>query len=335
MLKVLAKRFAWCACCAFTPVGIAAAQNPDLALSPAERDSILATYHQTFPILGRQAIQRGFQLPLPVGLNVNSFYMNQGIALSQLGLSVNDNPPEPSPWITLGEARSRVTSLNIRADLWVLPFLNVYGFGGNAWANTKVPVTEPVSFTSEVSQTGVYGGIGLTGTIGIRHNWLAGDVNWSWTDLEKLDQPVRGRILSFRLGKTWKLNARQRVNFWIGTSNQKLVNETNGTVTLAEAIPPAIADSLKSRLANYQSSDWYQNLTPVQKRLADSLVAGIANANLGATRVNYSLTKAPADPWNMLVGGTYELNRHWHFRGEVGFFGRVQALLVLNYRFGL
>lgn len=320
---------------ALTPAGMAAAQNPDLVLSQAERDSILTTYHQVFPLLGRKAIERGFLLPLPVGLNINSFYANQGITLSQLGLSVNDNPVQPVDWITLGEATSRVTSVNFRGDLWVLPFLNVYGFGGKAWATTTVPVTAPVSFTSEVSQEGVYGGIGLTGTAGIKRNWLAVDVNWSWTDLEKLDQPVRGRILSFRLGKTVKLNARQRVNFWVGASNQKFRSETNGTVTLAEAIPPAVADTLRNRLANYQSSAWYQNLTPLQKQLADSLVAGIMRADLGSTRINYALNKAPSDPWNMLVGGSFELSRHWHFRGEVGFFGRFQGLLVLNYRFGL
>src|SRR5690242_2120670 len=103
---------------ALSRVGIAGAQNPDLALSQSERDSILATYHQIFPIWGRKAIERGFLLPLPVGLNINSFYMDQGITLSQLGLSVNENPTQPVSWITLGEAQSRVYSVNFRGDLW-------------------------------------------------------------------------------------------------------------------------------------------------------------------------------------------------------------------------
>ena len=332
---MLVGRAAVCVILALGSGAIASAQNPDLVLSQAERDSVLKTYHQIFPLLGRKAIEKGFALPLPVGLNVNSFYMNQGIALSQLGLSTNENPTQPVDWIVLGEAKSKVTSVNFRGDLWVLPFLNVYGFYGRGWATTTVPVTEPVTFTSEVSQVGLYGGVGLTGTMGIKHNWLAGDVNWSWTDLEKLDQPVRGRVLSFRLGKTWKLKGQQRANIWVGTSNQKFRTETNGSISFAEALPPGVADTLRSRLNNYQSSSWYQNLNPIQKRLADSLVAGIMRADLGSTIINYSLDKAPADPWNMLVGGTYELNRHWHFRGEVGFFGRVQGLLVLNYRFGL
>ena len=308
------------------------AQNPDLALTQAERDSILKTYKQVFPIWGRKAIERGFLLPLPVGLNINTFAMEQGVALSELGLSTNDNPIAASEFIVLGEATSRVASVNFRGDLWVLPFLNVYGMYGTAWASTTVPVTEPVQFTSDVDQTGQYWGVGLTSTIGIKHNWLAVDVNWTWTDLEKLDMPVRGRVLGLRYGRTIKLNAKSRANFWIGANNQKFATATDGSIALNEAIPPDVQDSLQNALANYQNSPWYQGLGPIGQRAADSLVAGIIAADLGSTTINYHLDKAPADPWNMIIGGSYELTRNWHFRGEVGFIGRVQALLVLNYR---
>jgi hypothetical protein len=151
----------------------AVAQNPDLQLTQAERDSILATYHQVFPIWGRKAIERGFLLPLPVGLNINGFAMEQGVSLSQLGLSTNENPIQASEFIVLGEATSRVASVNFRGDLWVFPFLNVYGMYGTAWASTTVPVTEPVQFTSDVDQTGSYWGVGITGSMGIKQQ-LAG-----------------------------------------------------------------------------------------------------------------------------------------------------------------
>jgi hypothetical protein len=36
---------------------VAVAQNPDLALSQAERDSLLKNYHNRFPIWGRKAIE--------------------------------------------------------------------------------------------------------------------------------------------------------------------------------------------------------------------------------------------------------------------------------------
>ena len=123
-----------------------------------------------------------------------------------------------------------------------------------------MPVTEPVQFTSDVDQTGQYWGIGITGTAGIKHNWLAVDVNWTWTDLEKLDVPVRGRVLGLRYGRTIKLNAKSRANWWIGANNQKFATATDGSIALNEAIPPDVADSLQNAFANYQNSPWYQAL---------------------------------------------------------------------------
>ena len=38
-------------------------------LTPDERDSVLANYYNVFPLLGRQAIERGFDLPKPFGIN--------------------------------------------------------------------------------------------------------------------------------------------------------------------------------------------------------------------------------------------------------------------------
>src|SRR5262245_142822 len=201
--------------------GDAAAQNPDLALTQEERDSVLKDYHNIFPLLGRKAIERGFDLPKPVGLNVLGLYMNQGIEITDLGLSTGANPIEPIDFIGFGTNTSTVYSANLRLDLWVLPFLNVYGFAGRAQANTKVEVSAPISFTSEVDQPGNYGGIGLTGAMGLKRNFIAADINWSWSDFEKLDEPVFGRVFSARFGRTIKLGGPKRASFWVGTMNQK------------------------------------------------------------------------------------------------------------------
>ena len=73
----------------------AGAQNPDLMLTQPERDSILKTYHNLFPIWGRKAIERGFDLPKPLGLNVLGLTMKQGIDITDLGLSTGSNPTVP------------------------------------------------------------------------------------------------------------------------------------------------------------------------------------------------------------------------------------------------
>ena len=86
------------------------AQSPDLMLSQAERDSILKNYHSVFPLLGRKAIERGFDIPKPLGFNIIGFYVDQNIDIGNLGLSTNDNPITPTDFIGFGTNTSSVSS---------------------------------------------------------------------------------------------------------------------------------------------------------------------------------------------------------------------------------
>lgn len=313
----------------------AAAQNPDLMLTQAERDSILKTYHNLFPLLGRKAVERGFDLPRPLGLNVLGLYMNQNIDITNLGLSTNDNPLIPIDAIKFGSNTSSVSSISARADLWLFPFLNVYGIAGKVWANTTVELTTPISFTSSVDQTGHTLGFGLTGAIGIKKNFLSADVNWSWTKLEKLTEPVNGRILSFRFGRNLRLEGEKRLAFWVGTMNQKFGRETTGSILLGDAVPPETVDRIRTQLENLDQTPWYQALNPAQKVLVDQVVNALLNSNAANLRINYGLNKAPSDPWNMLAGASFDLNRRWSFRAEAGFIGRNSILVNAVYRIDL
>ena len=311
------------------------AQNPDLMLTQAERDSILKTYHNTFPIWGRQAIARGFDLPKPLGINALGVYVNQPIDISNLGLSTGTNPIAPISQIEFGTNTSSIWNVSARADLWLFPFLNVYGFGGRVWANTTVELVTPIALSSSVDQSGYTGGLGLTGAIGLQRNFISADVNWSWTDLDKIIDPVSGRILSLRFGRNLKLGGQKRFAFWIGAMNQKFGRETNGSILLSEVIPPETVERIRTQLENLNGTPWYQGLSPAQKVVVDQVVAGLLNSGAGNTTINYQLHKAPADPWNMLAGANIDLNKRWTLRAEAGFIGRYSVLLNAVYRLDL
>ena len=309
----------------------ASAQNPDLALSKAERDSILKTYDNVFPIWGRKAIEKGFDLPYPAGLGVNFVYASQNIDLKNLGLSTGSNPVVPVDVIKFGDTKAPVLTPNLRADLWVLPFLNVYAFGGVAWVTTDVAVAEPVAFTTSVDQSGYYAGLGATATMGIKHNWLAFDLNTAWTKTEKLDEPVRTRIFGIRFGRAQKLQGEQRLALWVGAMKQTLKSTTNGSINLSEVIEGGGGQG--GNFDGYQDSEWYQGLPPAQQRVVDEIVQRIQGIDPTDVVVNYSLDKATADPWNMLVGTSYDFSKRWAARAEAGFIGRKSLLMMLNYRF--
>ena len=309
-----------------------AAQNPDLALTQAERDSVLATYHQIFPIWGRKAVERGFDLPNPLGFNVGGFGANQDLLISNLGLGFNA-PPQPVDFITFSGAEAKLTNWNTRVDLWVFPFLNVYTMLGTGPAQTTVHLATPVEFTSVAKFKGSNFGLGLTGAFGFRRNFVVVDYNHQWAFSSLLDAPVPVNVLSMRLGKAFRVGARakrMRTTLWIGTMFQSLKTGTTGSVKLADVLPPGV-DSLFN---NYQNQPWYSALTPAQKALVDNFVQRL-QGGLDTTVVNYSLNKKLADPWNMVLGGTFDVGRHWGLRAEFGFIGRTSFLWMANYRIGL
>ena len=308
------------------------AQNPDLQLSEAERDSILKDYENIFPVWGKDVIKAGFDLPYPVGLNINTVYIGQPIAIDNLQLGIGDFPMQPVEFVQFDNAQSDVASYNLRADLWVLPFINVYGMFGQGWSKTNIKLKEPIALESGVEQKGVYWGIGFTSTIGIKKNFLAIDVNWSWADMELLNDPVRARILGLRYGRNFRLGGKKRLSVWIGTMNQNLESVTEGMVRLNEVLPGTIRDQLESR--DYQNSLWYRILEDYQQAKVDHLVdAMIAGYDNGI--VAYGLDKQVAARWNLLIGANLEFNKNWHLRVEAGLIKRYQVLLNLNYRFQL
>ena len=72
----------------------------------------------------------------------NFFWSEQGILIENFELGIKtddvDIPLTPVDFIKFGNSDNRAISYNVRPDLWVLPFLNVYGIFGTGNTNTAV-----------------------------------------------------------------------------------------------------------------------------------------------------------------------------------------------------
>jgi hypothetical protein len=306
-------------------------QNPDLALTQAERDSILKDYDNIFPIYGREAVEAGFDLPLPGGININYYAANQGIDIRTLQLGVNQSEMYDANFIKFDDMTAKIASLSGRIDLWVLPFLNVYGIFAYGKTNSTVNVAAPIEFQSSVDLEGWGYGPGFTMAFGIKKYWTNVDMNWTWTNLDKFEKPVQARIMSFRIGRSFKIfNKKNKIAIWAGAMNQYFGSVTEGSLTLGEALP-----DLGDKLDDYQNTEWYQDLGRKEKLLVDQIATAIQDKELDKTLIKYAVDKAPSTPWNMLIGAQYEFDKHWCFRTELGFLGRTSLLLNLNYRFNI
>lgn len=307
--------------------------NPDLMLSQAERDSILKTYDRIFPIWGKRVIQRGFDLPKTWGLNVIYLYANQGLTIDNMQLGFGDNPLQKIDFIGFDDNKSIVNTVNGRFDFWLFPFINLYGLFGKGWSQTTVNPfikigDDRIPFTSKVNQAGIYYGFGITGAVGIKKNWLSIDMNWTWTDLELLDDPVRVWVTGIRYGRTIRLSHNKRIAVWIGAMNQTFATETYGEIYLKDALPGNVIDDIN----NIPNMPGWNDLPQWKKDLILELIDNINN-KWDTAKIKYGMDKAAESPWNMLIGANYEFNKAWQFRLEAGVIKRYSLLANLNFRF--
>lgn len=336
-----------------------------------KQDSSIAKkpYPYMLPILGKKAAAAGFDLPYSAGIGVNYLYQKSDITISNLQVGFNHNPMyNLDNIIQFNSATVTSNGINIRPDVWVLPFLNVYGILAKSSSTTAIDATLRVptnpgvpgsewtniaSFKTEAKFEGTTAGFGLTPTMGVRGFWMAMDMNFTWTDIPELEKPAFIYIFGPRFGKSFKLKKpEQTISFWAGGFRLKMSSNTSGSIPIGDlfntdGINQKI-DNAYTKLDNAQQDvdAWWSSLSPAEqqrpiniqkKEMADNAIEkaqntvdGLADAvnNVEHSSVQYSLTKRPADMWNFIVGSQYQFNKHWMVRAEVGFLSARTQVLA-------
>jgi hypothetical protein len=301
-------------------------------------------YNHIFPIWGQQAYQKGFDIPYPAGLMANYMWMRQGVIIDNLQLGVKtdnvDIPLTPVDFIEFGDNLNSSYSVNVRPDLWIFPFLNVYGIFGYGHSETEVNLTFPVSLQATVNQDLRTAGVGLMGAGGIGPVWFSADFNFTWNKPALLDEPVLVNVLGLRLGHTFEFRNRPHSNLaiWAGGMRASMSSETRGEIQLIDALPPEIWDRRDEIVQNYYN--WYENeATLPQRIIADKVLTPIVERLEeadGSTIIRYGMDKQVEQKWNGIIGIQYQLNKRWMLRSEGGIIGNRKSILVsLNYRFML
>jgi len=299
-------------------------------------------YNYVFPILGKGAYEKGFDIPYPIGIMTNFIWMDQGIDITnmQLGLKTDnkDIPLTPVDFIDFGENRNTSYAFNIRPDIWIFPFLNVYGLFGYGQSHTEVNLVAPVELKSVVDQSITTAGIGVMGAFGIGPVWLSIDANWTWNKPELLDKPVRVSVFGLRLGHTFTFKKRpdRNIAVWVGGMRVKMSTDTKGNIAMKDALPPEIWDKRDEIVEDYNV--WYADLPPAKKAIVDAtavpdIIEKLAEAD-GDAVIRYGMDKQVKEMWNGVIGTQFQLNKRWQFRTEGGIIGdRKSFLFSVNYRF--
>ena len=331
-----------------------------------------AEYPYVLPILGKKAYQKGFSLPYSAGLSVNFITQKSDIIIENLKVGFNNGELyDLDNIIRFNAAESRGSGLNIRPDFWLFPFLNVYGIFAKSALSTSIdaglwiPVNDsvwqqvlPLSTKAEFDATTV--GFGLTPTMGVAGFFMVFDMNMTWSDVPALEKPAFAFVFDPRIGKNFVIKEDMNVAAWVGGFRLKINTGTTGTLpmsdlfTLEDAQQKIDDGQVKVEQGYTAIDDWWNSLSSIEQKnpvnvakyeaankaleTAGNVLEGAEEAigTINNSTVQYSLDKRQKDMWNFIVGGQFQLNKHWMARGEVGFLGaRTQGLVSLQYRFGL
>jgi hypothetical protein len=254
-----------------------------------------------FPIWGEQAAQRGYTLPKPYGLSLSYMDISNPVTIDNIALTggIGDIVD-----IDAKKAEFEGSNVTLRGDVWLLPFMNVYGILGYTQAQSTanidsisilgIPISAgDVKFTLDMS--GMTYGLGTTLVGGI-DNWFALlDLNYSLTDIDAIDGNIKTFVAAPRVGHRWQYDGGRELRVFVGAMYQDVQQHLSGDIQ------------------------------------ALGLDLGGMNGLLEGSR--FEVSQRTEQQWNALVGFQYSFNRDWDVLAEAGLGQRNSALVSLGRRF--
>ena len=302
-------------------------------------DSLKATpYPWRFPILGEKIRKMGFDLPYPNGFMVNYVFGSQYITIDNLKVGTD---PDPDTWTNVdGVARFEhikpfVNVVNLRYDVWLLPFLDVYALGGYIHSTTDVLLALPMTADFTSIGKGWMTGWGLVIAGGAGPLFFTADYNMVWTWMPQLVGASIANVADIRIGHTWDFKAPQaNISLMVGAQYLKLNPQSTGSLNLTQSL--GITPEKKEN-AQEQLDDWYESLPTNEQELFANFYDDMSGwlSDEDDTQLYYQFDKKLYYPWSMTVGINWQIDKRFMLTALYTFLGsREQMVIGFNYRFG-
>jgi lipid-binding SYLF domain-containing protein len=270
------------------------------------------------PFMAQKVIDKGYDLPLPYGLKLAYVNVDQAQLLDNLYVGFNGSDKELlDSWVAFENARSINDTVQAVFDVWVLPFMNVFGILGKIDGHAPMDVivegngfldqlgidcskpgnavacnllqdkefTLPIDAEFKGNNYGI--GINLAG--GWNGYFVTIPITYVYADLDGKDSDGAVISASPRVGKMFNLKDRGNLALYIGGSYLDSNLTVDGSVTV-----PGTDISLE-----------------------------------------YTIDQDNKDKWAAIVGANWDINRNWSVQGEYnGFVGSRETWMgSISWRF--
>ncbi len=278
----------------------------------------------TLPFCNQKQHDRGNSTPLPYGVSIHSFYYNQnyfGTDLRMVGEVKGSNGPIPVTIVV--DSMYQNTSVmefktNIRPNIWLFPFLNIYGIIGYTagQVNPDITVTkfhveiineadtihQPVDTSFSITEKPVFHGpsfgAGVTLSVGFSMFFLLIDYNFIMSNPLQVDGNLYSHSIMPKLGILLGNKSKHlKGAIWVGAMGFYNDQFFSGEVDIRDIDKDL--ESLTGRYIDYRGD----------------------------------IKAYPGEQWNFIMGGSWIFNANNTLLFEVGVTPRLQASISYNYSF--
>lgn len=251
----------------------------------------------------RLAAERGVTLPPRFGVGLIYVGYSHDIQIDELQISADDGRRGGIDFIQSDNSEMTNRQLQLRADAWLLPFVNVFAQIGTADNSLSTNVTvdgeDIVAFVGDESRCdpdasprpalcdqtftavgkqdpgGEVYTLGALLALGRGPYFAIGGAAFTWADLDTSDSPMETLALTPRVGRRFNLGDDGELAVYVGGLH----------------IDTSVAFS---RSVNVQTPD-------------------------GGTVVTLTADISNRDPWSYVLGANWDMHNGWNLQGELGY----------------
>ena len=301
------------------------ATEEDFEISSEE--STQRKWEHALPFMAQEVIDMGFELPFPYGVAVIYAKVRQDLTLKNLEVGTNNNGLTPIEFVSFSDAQALNDTVQIKADMWLFPFMNIYAVVGAINGDADLDFT--IDGNGLIEQSGIDCSKIINQPIcrKLANNHLTvslgngtGDINGESTKYSGYNVGI-GTILAAGY-KDWFI----ALPITYVYSNIDVLDSTVETLNFSPRIGKTMDLADKGTLSLFVGAGYLD---------VDMDLTGVINVNSGdLDTIEYKIHQENTDKWNALAGVNWDVTKHWSFNLEAGFWGSRENIIAgMTYRY--
>ncbi len=275
------------------------------------------------PFFAQNVIDMGYELPEPYGIRPLGMTIEQDLDLRDLAVRINEGDLIEVPWVAFETGDARHNTVQLSADMWLLPFMNVFVSVGHVDGTSSIPLSFPgdealnlllpgepcdrvpalrpeacdqvFNILAEPGFTGESVAVGTNLAMGWKQFFVTANITYAHAGISLVNEEIHTWTGSIRGGMLFPTASGGRISTYIGAMYLDVEVTLTGQLVLPLGDDPEVGRDLL---------------------------------------IDFEIVQQNSDPLNYVAGVVWDINEHWNLMLEGGFGGsRTHLALGAGFRF--